>query len=95
MSFLTGVFIIILAGIGAGTITEIAKAIGRRGGSSSKLAALQLQVEQYGAALEDAQSALATQAAQLAELQERVDFAERVLTKARDRLPPGSGREQR
>ena len=52
---------------------------------------LQDQVEQQAAALQDAESNLASQASQLAELQDRVDFAERLLIQARDR----SGREVR
>jgi hypothetical protein len=52
---------------------------------------LQDQVEQQAAALQEAESNLASQASQLAELQDRVDFAERLLIQARDR----SGREVR
>jgi hypothetical protein len=89
---LTGVFIICIAGIVAGTIGEIAKAIARRGGSGPKLDELKRQVEQYAAAVEDAHNTLADQAAQLAELQERVDFAERLLAQARDRIPLEPGR---
>jgi predicted Zn-dependent peptidase len=89
--FLTGVFIIILAGIAAGTIAEIAKAIARRGSSAAELTALKQQLEQHAASLEDAQSTLASQAAQLAELQERVDFAERLLAQGRDRSALGAG----
>jgi DNA repair ATPase RecN len=91
VSFLTGVFIIILAGMGIGAITEVVKAIGRRGTSAAALADLKGQLEQYAAALQEAQATLADQAAQLTELQERVDFAERLLTQARDRgaLEPG------
>ena len=44
-------------------------------------------LEQQEAALEDARAALSTQSFQLAELQERVDFAERVLIQARERAP--------
>jgi hypothetical protein len=46
---------------------------------------LQDQVEEQAAALEEAESNLANQASQLAELQDRVDFAERLLIQARDR----------
>lgn len=95
MSFLTGVFIIILAGMGMGAITELFKALGRRGASASALAELKAQLEQYAAELRDAQTTLADQAAQVAELQERLDFAERLLTQARDRgaLEAGRGRD--
>lgn len=78
MSFLTGVFIIILAGMAVGAITEVAKAIAKRGGASADLAQLKDQVEQNAAEL-------ASQSAQIAELQERVDFAERLLAQARER----------
>ena len=83
--------IVILAGIAAGTIAEIAKAIARRGTSSSELTALKQQVERYAASLDDAHASLADQAAQLAELQERVDFAERLLAQGRDRSALGAG----
>jgi chromosome segregation ATPase len=85
VSFLTGLFIIILAGLAVGAISEIAKAVAGRGPSSKELAELKLQMEQYAAALQDAQSALSDQATDLAELQERVDFAERLLAQARER----------
>jgi hypothetical protein len=91
MSVLTGLFVVVLAGIGAGLIGEIAKAISRRGASRSEVKELTLLVKQYAAELEDAQGVLASQAAQLAELQERVDFAERVLAQVRDRKALGGG----
>ena len=50
--------------------------------------------EQHAAALEDAQSTLASQAGQIAELQERVDFAERLLAQARDRAALGAGQRR-
>jgi hypothetical protein len=43
------------------------------------------QLEDQAAALEDTQNTLASYANQLLELQERLDFAERVLTQIRDR----------
>ena len=91
MGFMGGLFIIILAGIVAGTVTEIVKAIARRGPGAAELADLKLQLEQYAAALEEAQTTLSDQAAQMAELQERVDFAERLLAQARDRTALGPG----
>jgi len=84
VTFLTGLFIIILAGLAVGAISEISKAIAGRGASSKELTELKLQLEQYSAALQDAQSALADQATELAELQERIDFAERLLAQARE-----------
>jgi chromosome segregation ATPase len=94
VSFLTGLFIVVLAGILAGTIAEIAKAIARRGVSSIELANLKQQIEQHTAALEDVESTVADQAAQLAELHERVDFAERLLAQARDRPALGAGQKR-
>ena len=69
----------------------IAGAISGRGASRSELAQLREQLEQHAAALEDAQNSVASQSTQLAELQERVDFAERLLAQGRDRaaLRPG------
>lgn len=55
------------------------------GGHRSESASIQQQLDAQADALEEAQATLARQAAQLAELNERVDFAERVLTQARDR----------
>lgn len=94
MSFLTGVFIIILAGMGIGAISEIAKAIARRGGSATELATLKQQMDENTAALDEAHRTLDEQATQLAELQERVDFAERLLAQARDRASLGAGKPQ-
>jgi hypothetical protein len=42
-------------------------------------------LEEYATAIDDAQASLAQQSTQLAELQERLDFTERVLAQARDR----------
>jgi hypothetical protein len=63
----------------------IAGAISGRGGWRSELARLREQVEQHAAALEDAEASLTNQSAQLAELQERLDFTERLLAQGRDR----------
>lgn len=41
------------------------------------------EIERVQAALDDAEAALAQQASQIAELQERMDFTERVLAQAR------------
>ena len=86
MSFLMGLFIIVLAGMAVGAISEIAKAVAGRGASTRELAELKLQLEQYATALQEAQSTLSDQATELAELQERVDFAERLLARARPSL---------
>jgi hypothetical protein len=55
------------------------------GGGHSESASIQQQLDEQAAALEEARARLAMQATQLAELNERVDFAERLLTQARER----------
>ena len=95
MTFLTGLFIIILGGMAVGAIAEVAKAIGRRGVSASDLSDLRQQLEQNLEALEEARTTLANQGAQLTELQERLDFAERMLTQARDRGALGADRDRK
>jgi Tfp pilus assembly protein FimV len=91
------VFILALTILGS-TIVLVAKAIGGaivgRGGSRSQLAQLSQRLEQQAAALDDARASVASQAAQLAELQERVDFAERLLAQARDRAALGPGEKR-
>ena len=88
------VFLLGLA-IAATTVVLVAKAIagafGGRGASRSELAQLREQLEQHAAGLEDAHTSLANQSTQLAELQERVDFAERLLAQGRDRTALGPG----
>ena len=74
-------------------VRAIAGAIGGRGASRSELAQLKEQLEQHAAVLEDAETSLASQATQLAELQERLDFVERRLTQGRDRPALGPGEE--
>ena len=71
---------ITIVSIVAITITRVVKAIAatRQGPGAAAL-------EQLAAALEDAQRIQSDQAAQIAELQERVDFAERLLAQTRDR----------
>jgi len=95
VTFLTGLFIIILGGMAVGAITEVAKAIGRRGVSASDLSDVRQQLEQNLEALEEARTTLANQGAQLTELQERLDFAERMLTQARDRGALGADRDRK
>lgn len=90
------VFLIALA-MAATTLVLVAKTIvgaisGRRSGS--ELAQLKDQVQQHAAALEEAEHTQAIQSNQLAELQERLDFAERLLAQRRDpsALGPGENR---
>jgi hypothetical protein len=66
-------------------VRTIAGAIGGRGASGSEVARLREQVEQQAAALDDAHQMFADQSAQLAELQERMDFTERLLTRESER----------
>lgn len=88
------VFLLALA-IAATTAVLVAKAIAGaiagRGASRSDLAQIRERLEQHVAVLEDTQSTLANQSTQLAELQERLDFAERLLAQARDRSALGPG----
>jgi hypothetical protein len=62
----------------------IAGAIRGRGSSRSQVDHLSDQLKDQAAALEDVQTSLANQSAQLVELQERLDFAERLLAQGRD-----------
>jgi uncharacterized protein YycO len=81
------VFLIALA-IAGTTLVLVARALAGairgRGPSRSELSQLSEQLKDQAAALEDVQHSLAIQSSQMAELQERVDFAERLLTQARD-----------
>ena len=86
------VFLIALA-IAAFTALAVVKTIagaitGRR--ASGEFGHLKEQLEQQAAAIEEAESTLASQSAQIAELQERVDFTERLLAQ-RDRSALGPG----
>ena len=88
------VFIIALAIVATTAVLvakTIAAAIAGRGASRSALAQIKEQLEHHAVALEDAQTSLANQSTQLAELQERLDFAERLLAQARDRSALGPG----
>lgn len=87
--FLVG--LLIAGGTLVMTVKMIAVAITGRRPSSPELAQLRDELDQQAAALEDAQQVLASQNTQLAEIQERLDFAERMLAQTRDRpaLRPG------
>ena len=89
------VFLLALA-IAAGTVLMVVKTIAsafNARGAGSELARFKDQLEQHAAALEYAESSLASQAQQIAELQERLDFTERLLTQGRDR--PGLESEEK
>jgi uncharacterized protein YycO len=82
------VFLVALAIAGTTLVLvagAIAGAIRGRGSSRSDLSQLNDQLKDHAAALEDVQNSLASQSSQMAELQERLDFAERVLAQSRDR----------
>lgn len=88
------VFLVALAmgGVTAVTVVKtIAAVITGRGSSQSEVSQLRDQVEQQASVLEDTQTRLASQSTQLSELHERLDFAERLLTQARDRQALGPG----
>jgi uncharacterized protein YycO len=82
------VFLVALAMVGT-TLVLVAGAIGGairgRGSSRSELSQLSEQLKDHAAALEDVQNTLASQSSQMAELHERLDFAERLLAQGRDR----------
>jgi uncharacterized protein YycO len=82
------VFLVALAIAGTTLVLvagAIAGAIRGRGSSRSEVSQLSDQLKDHAAALEDVQNSLAVQSSQMAELQERVDFAERLLAQGRDR----------
>jgi len=71
----------------------IAAAVAGHRASQSEFAELREQLAQQAAALGDAQSSLDSQWTQLAELQERLDFTERMLAQGRDRTALGPGEQ--
>ena len=82
------VFLIALVIVGTTVVLAaraIAGGIRGRGTSRSEGAQLSDQLKDHTAALEDVQNSLASQASQLAELHERLDFAERLLAQGKDR----------
>ena len=82
------VFIVALAIAGTTLVLvagAIAGAIRGRGSSRSDVAHLSDQLKDHAATLDDVQNSVANQSAQLLELQERLDFAERLLAQERDR----------
>jgi uncharacterized protein YycO len=82
------VFLVALAIAGTTLVLvagAIAGALRGRGSSKSEVAHLSDQLNNHAAALDDVQNSLASQSSQLAELQERLDFAERLLAQDRDR----------
>jgi cell division protein FtsL len=91
VGFMGGIFLIIFVGILADTIVKIVK---HRAGSPqlrAELQELRRQLDDQANRLTDAQATLANQDIQLLEMQERLDFAERILTQVRDRPGLGAG----
>jgi len=91
VGFMGGIFFIIMVGILADTIVKIVK---HRAGSPqlrAELEELRRQLDDQANRLTDAQTTLAGQDAQLQEMQERLDFTERILTQVRDRPGLGAG----
>ena len=94
MDVLTVLMIIGVATVAGETVIRVAKT---RAGGATRLQAhldqLQQQCDDQASALAEVQSHSAGQDAQFRELQDRVDFAERLLTQAQDRsaLGPGAG----
>jgi len=82
------VFLVALAMVGT-TLVLVAGAIGGairgRGSSRSELSQLSEQLKDHATALEDVQNSLANQSSQIAELHERLDFAERLLAQGKER----------
>ena len=82
------VFLIGLAIVGTTLVLvagAIAGAIRGRGTSRSEISQLGDQLKDHAAALEEIQHSLASQSSEMAELQERLDFTERLLAQSRDR----------
>jgi len=85
MNVLVGIFVIVVLGIVADTVTKIVKA--KSAGSPAlrgQVDELNAVVQDQAAQLADAQATIASQAEQLQELHERMDFAERMLARVRE-----------
>jgi uncharacterized membrane-anchored protein YhcB (DUF1043 family) len=94
MDVLTTLMIIGLATVAGETVTRLAKA--RAGAAAQvqpRLDQLQQQLDDQASALSEVQSHLAGQEDHVRELQERLDFAERLLTQAQERSGLGPGRQ--
>src|SRR6476619_591322 len=92
MDALTALMIIGVATVAGETVIRVARA--RAGGATrvqAHLDQLQQQCDDQASALAEVQSHSAGQEAQFRELQDRLDFAERLLTQAQDRSALGPG----
>ena len=96
MDVLTALMIIGVATVAGETVIRVAKA--RAGGAprvQAHLDQLQQQLEDQASAVAEVQSQVAGQETQFRELQDRLDFAERLLTQAQDPSALGPGARQR
>ena len=95
MDVLSTLMIIGVATVAGETVIRVARAraAGAKG-LQARLDQLQQQSDDQASALADVEAHLAGQEGQVRELQERLDFAERLLTQARARsaLGPGEGK---
>ena len=88
-----------ISSLGAIVAIVIARSIGGairgRDGTQSEMTQLKEQLDEQATVLENVEANVDRQLSQITELQERLDFAERLLMQHRDRtaLEPGSVRE--
>lgn len=87
MNVFTGLYTIVLTGMTFQTLTHLIKRIGRRSAITAAVRDLALLVEEQRGDLAYAHDLVARQGRELAELQERLDFAERLLAQGRARPP--------
>jgi uncharacterized coiled-coil protein SlyX len=95
MDVLTTLMIIGVATVAGETVIRVARA--RAGGAAplqAHLDQLEQRFDDQASTLAEVQSHLAGQEAQFRELQDRLDFAERLLTQAQDRSALGPGARQ-
>ncbi len=88
MSFLSGMFVIVLAGIAADVVVKLARARAAVRGSP----ALKAELSELQRQLEEQAQTLANQGQRLQELEERCDFTERLLAQTRERTALGPDR---
>lgn len=95
MDVLTTLMIIGVATVAGETVIRVARA--RAGGAAplqAHLDQLEQRFDDQASTLAEVQSDLAGQEAQFRELQDRLDFTERLLTQAQDRSALGPGARQ-
>ena len=94
MNVLIAIFVLAVLGVVGDTIVKVAKA--RSGAGTTRALRGEIDdltqlLQDQSAALADAQATIAAQAESIQELHERVDFAERILTQAREQGMLGRG----